>query len=89
MCMAKAPKVKEPKEKEPTVIRNRYLDDALGLRRASQGRSSLRIDPGSTRAAPGSSDYVDYGPPVTPRSGPSTRRGSGVFGSQLTISGNG
>lgn len=64
----------EPTEKDPIVIRNRYLDDAQGLRRAALGRSSLRINKGSTRtpltpAAPRSAAPAAASSAAAPASG--------------------
>lgn len=46
MCTAKSPTPKDPVKKDPIYMRNSYLD-GLGLGGGSQGRNSLRIDPGS------------------------------------------
>jgi hypothetical protein len=47
MCLVKTPKVETPKEKEPTIIRNPYLDGADPVMRAQRsGRSGLKIERG-------------------------------------------
>lgn len=44
MCTAKAPKVQQQKPKEPTVIRNPYLDGVDPSTKAKRsGRSGLKI----------------------------------------------
>lgn len=53
MCVVKSPKVKETKEKEPTIIRNPYLDGIDPSTKAlRQGRSSLRIERAGSGATP-------------------------------------
>lgn len=45
MCMVKKPKVKEPKEKDPAIIRNPLLDGLLGnIAAIRNGRNMFRID---------------------------------------------
>jgi hypothetical protein len=69
MCLVKTPKLKtdpNAEPKDPTVIRNPYLDGVGPLANANRrGRSSLRITRGSgvTPTAP---------PITTPRPGPAT-----------------
>jgi hypothetical protein len=53
MCTVKTPKVSTPvaqaaEKKDPIYMRNAYLD-GLGMGAESSGRSSLRINPGSSR----------------------------------------
>ena len=74
MCLVKTPKVKNPssadqKQKEPTVIRNPYLDGVGPAAKAKRlGRSSLRI----SRTAP--SPTRPSAPPIAaaPSPGPSS-----------------
>lgn len=51
MCAPKTPKVNKTEAPKPIVIRNEYLDGGdPTMKAARSGRSSLKIDPGTTRA---------------------------------------
>jgi hypothetical protein len=83
MCIVKTPKI-DPvtqKPKEPTVIRNAYLDAVDPRTKAARaGRSSLRIDRGMARpAAPN---------PTAPRPAPSVPFG-GLAGQSTVPVGSG
>ena len=69
MCVAKTPKVKEQKPKDPAIIRNPYLDGLDPISKALRvGRSSLRIE----RAGSGAASAA---PPATAAPLPSTATG--------------
>jgi hypothetical protein len=81
LCVVKTPKVSptDPSQKpiKPTVIRNTYFDDLSGARIQRAGRSSLRIDRGTTRG----STAVPATPLARSTLGPAARGGGAIPGS--------
>ena len=76
MCVVKTPKVSptDPSQKpiQPTIIRNPILDSIAGGKIQRTGRSSLRIDRGTTRT------------PMTPLAIPTLAAGSRGGGGSMT-----
>lgn len=74
MCMVKTPKLNTTTEKpkEPTVIRNPYLDGPSPMNKALRdGRNAFRIERGTKRPQPTpSTTPVPAGPPVVSPSVP-------------------
>lgn len=69
MCLVKTPKLKSDTDasqpKEPTIIRNPYLDGVGPTARAARkGRSSLRIKRGTQNAGGGSPSIPPSAPPI-------------------------
>lgn len=83
MCIVKTPKPIDPKSqkpKDPTVIRNRYLDGVgPDARAARTGRSSLRI----TRARNAPATPRPSPVPTAPQPGPSPVQGGGGYGGRV------
>lgn len=86
MCLVKTPKVKNPssagqKQKEPTVIRNPYLDGVGPAAKAKRlGRSSLRISRSAASSTQPSAPPIAAlrpGPTTPPLPGPTPVRGGG------------
>lgn len=91
MCIVKTPKIKPgtDKPKEPTVIRNAYLDGVGPAAKAQRkGRSSLRISR-SQPSAPPAHIAPRPGPAPIAQPGPSPVYGGGVSGGGLSGGGRG
>jgi hypothetical protein len=91
MCLVKTPKVdpNASKPKDPTVIRNPYLDGVGPQAKAMRaGRASLRITRGSgvTPSAPPTATPTPSPPPLAIPSAPAVPGGSPVRGGGGRIS---
>lgn len=91
MCMVKTPKLNTTTEKpkEPTVIRNPYLDGPSPMNKALRdGRNAFRIERGSQRTQPTpNTTPVPAGSPVVSPSVPfGGGAGSSVSASRMYIS---
>lgn len=79
MCTPEPPQISpnsaEAKKPDPAIIRNPYLDNATDFAKARQGRSQLRIDPGTPVSARIPLPPSATPTPGSPRPGPPIRRG--------------